>query len=239
MNTPRTLREQVLDKIGRGDVHMHSRLYFILRLILTGGVAVFVFLLSALIASFILFSLHESGEAFLLGFGSRGILTFLALFPWALFVVDVIAILVLRFLIGGFRIIYRFSFTTMLSVLIALSVGFAFLINLTSLHTDLRERADNDDLPLVAPLYQRISIPQEEQGEFRGTIVRIEGRIITIEHDDNDHDYDDGVRRVLVPASIDPAQFSIGDVLYVAGEYEDGLIEAYGIERLSTGSLED
>ena len=226
-----SVHDQVLEKIGRGEVRMRSKAYFVLRLFVLLFVAVAVFLLSALIASFIFFNLRESGEEYLLGFGARGILTFLALLPWALLSIDLAAIVLLRVLLAGFRAVYRVSFLTTLGGIVFASVLVALLINLTPLHSGLRERADLDDLLFFDELYENVGNVHEERGEFRGTILSIEGRTLTIFHDDNDNDEDDGTRRIFLPESIDISVFEVGDEVYIGGEHDDDGIRAYGIRE--------
>jgi hypothetical protein len=232
--SPLNPQDTILKQIENGTLCMRPRILFTLRFLAVLGTALVVLLLSSYVGSLILFSLEEGGEELLLGFGMRGVLTFLALFPWRLLLVDIVAIVVLRFLLQGLRPIYRFSFSTVLLVLGIASVLLALLISSTPLHRFLLERALTDELPLIGGLYNDLHTPDESQGEFRGTIIRIEGRTLIIAHDDGDHDADDGVRIITVPESADMATFTIGEEVYVAGE-EFGLsehIKAYGIQKI-------
>lgn len=233
-NQSHTPREQVLEKIEQGSVSMRPQLYFILKTAAALIAAAAVLLFSSLIFSFLLFSVFEGGEHFLLGFGSRGVITFLVLFPWIPLLLDIVAILVLRSLLGGFRTIYRLSFLTVLGILMVGSVIGALLISLTPLHQTLYERATTGNLPVLGSFYEGIRSPSEEYGEFRGTIEAIEDRTVTITHDDRDNDEDDGVWVIVVPDSIDMSTFKKGDEIYVGGEDDDGddIIEAYGAREL-------
>lgn len=236
-----TLREQVLEKIEQGSVRMRPRLYFILKTIATLVAATAVLLLSSLIFSFLLFTIIEGGEHFLLGFGSKGITTFFLVFPWALLALDIVAVLVLRFLLRGFRTIYRLPFAMVLGLLMVGSIAFALLINLTPLHGILYERADTEDLSFLDSFYENIRVPNEQYGEFRGIIDTIDGRTITITHDDGDSDEDDGVRVITVPDAIDISTFKTGDEIYVAGDDDDDddVIEAYGAREIHDSSEDE
>ncbi len=235
MNTDpmENMKEHVLTRIRAGDVRMRPRLFFILRFAAVAAAAVAVLLLSAFILSFIFFSLSEGGEHFLLSFGSRGIVTFLALFPWTLLAVDIVAALVLWLLLHDVKPMYRFSFATIIGGIGAASIALALLINLTPLHAALLERADADDLPVLDFFYEDIRSPDESQGEFRGTIRAIDGRTVIIMHDDHDEDTDDRERTVDLPESVDASTFEVGDEIYVAGEEDnDDTVRAYGAREL-------
>lgn len=231
MSTPdtRAPQERVLEQIKDGSVRMHSRSFFVLRTIAVLVAAVGVFILSAFLASFIFFSLEEGGEQFLLGFGFKGVMAYLILFPWPLLVLDILGIFILRFVLRGFRPVYGVSFATVLGILVALSVAFALGINSTPLHDILEEHAGNDDLPLIGQLYSDVRIPDEDKGEYRGKILSIDERVIVIFSDDHDHDEDDGTHTVYVPESFDTSDLEVGDEIYVAGEREGDHIQAYGI----------
>lgn len=228
---PNTLRERILNKIKDGGVKMHSRAHYILRLTIVVVVSVVVFILSALVVSFIIFSIEEGGEQFLLGFGLRGISTFLTLFPWLLLIIDVIAILALRLILQRFQIIYRHSFVVVLVTLFIISFVLALLINLTPTHSYLLERADKQELPIFGPIYSGLHIPNEKMGQYKGEITTINGRTLTIVHNDMDYDDDDGVHEILIPENLDLQLYSVGDTIYIAGDDEGQYIKAYGIQR--------
>ncbi len=226
------LRERILARIETGTLRMRPRVYFTGMAALTVALAGAVFLFSAFILSYILFMLTERGEHFLLSFGPRGFLAFLALFPWTYLALDLIAIFALRALLKRFRAVYRVSYVPVIIALTLLSTLAAVGITFTPVHRSLRERADADDLPLIGPWYADLETPREEYGEFRGTVTHIEDRMLTIFHDDRDRDQDDGERRVHVPEPTDITVFRIGDEVYVFGEWTDGVIEAYGVRKM-------
>src|ERR1035437_5212484 len=90
MNTsPKDIENNVLEKIRQGDIRMRPRIYFVARIVAVIFVAIFALVVSVFVLSFAFFSVHESGELFLLGFGSRGLLTFFSLFPWFTLIVAV------------------------------------------------------------------------------------------------------------------------------------------------------
>lgn len=227
-------QDRILKEIETGALRMRPRILFTIQFLFVVITALVALVLSSYIGGLILFSLEEGGEEFLLGFGLRGVLTFLALFPWRLLLIDLVVIVGLRFLLQGLRPVYRFSFSSVLLALGVASVALALVINATPLHRFLLERSLTEELPLIGGLYSDLHTPDESHGEFRGTITHIEGRTLTIVHDDGDDDADDGVRIITVPESTDMTTFTVGEEVYVAGE-EFGLsehIKAYGIQKI-------
>lgn len=71
----------------------------------------------------------------------------------------------------------------------------------------------------------------EPQGIFRGTVTQVQGDRITIEHDDGDHDADDGTRTIMLPPGA-PA-FKPGDRAYIFGTSTGEAVQAYGAEHLA------
>lgn len=228
------IRKNVIERIERGEVSMRSRAYFVVRVALAAAVALLVLVLSAYILSFVVFSIHESGEQFLLGFGARGILVFLALFPWLTLAVDIALIFFLEWLLQSFKFGYRSSLLALFGVAATFSVVVAALIGLTPAHGYLLKMADRGDLPIVGRLYRSIRDSHEDRGVFRGTITGIQGDRITIAHDDHDHDADDGTRIVILPEDYSTTTFGVGERVYVFGTPGSTTIQAYGVNRLSS-----
>jgi len=231
-NLPQEIQQKVFERIRGGKARVHTRAYFAARIILTAAVALLALAVSTFVLSFILFSVHESGEQFLLGFGGRGVATFLALFPWLLLIADIVLLFVLEWLLQGFKWGYRFSLLSVFLTVLILSAALATLLSFTPLHRALLDRADRNDLPVVGNMYENIRSSHGAQGVFRGTITSIRGNEIVITHDDGDHDEDDGTWTVTLPQRGVPA-LSIGDRVYVFGSSNGQSVEAYGIQMLS------
>lgn len=230
MDNEHSIQKKVLERIRSGKVRVRPRAYFVLRLASIIAVALAVLVISVFVVSFVIFSIHESGEQFLLGFGGRGILTFLRLFPWFILFFDVGLIILLGWLIQEFRFAYRVSLASVLAGIVIVSTLLGSLVAVTPFHSDLLERADHEALPLLGGLYKSIHDSHAEEGVFRGTVISVGENEILVAHEDNDRDADDGVHRVLLPKDSPP--LSVGDRVYVlfssAGEE---LYEAHGIGR--------
>ncbi len=226
------IQNGVLEKIRDGKVHMRPRIYFVARFALTILIAVFALVISAFVISFVFFSVHESGEQFLLGFGSKGILTFLLLFPWMSLLLDLVTLFVLEWLLQGFRFAYRISLLTIFLGIFACSTVLGILVNLTPFHGVLLNQADQGALPIIGEMYESIRDSHASQGIFRGSIRSMQGNKIVLVHDDYDHDGDDGVHTIILPSNYPPLK--VGDRVYVFGAPIDGVIQARGIQKLST-----
>jgi TM2 domain-containing membrane protein YozV len=225
------IRENVLERLQRGSAPMRSRAYFIARAALASAISILVLALSAYVLSFIAFSIHESGEQFLLGFGVRGIQTFFSLFPWLTAFLDIVLILALEWLLQSFKFGYRFSLLVLFGAVALASALVASAIALTPLHGALLGLADKNDLPLIGDMYEGVRDSHQDQGIFRGTVAAVHGNEITITHDDGDHDADDGTRTVVLPAG--SPNFTLGDRAYVLGAASGTQVEAYGAAQLS------
>jgi len=224
--------ENVLNKITNGDVRMRPRMYFVLQVLAIAALSVVIFVLTSFILSFIFYSIVEGGEHNLLSFGLQGIWLFILIFPWPLLILDIVGLVALRFLLQRFKAVYQASFLTATAVLVTLSIVLAGIVNAAHIHTYLEGHAERDELPFFNGVYKDIRMTDEFRGEFRGTITSITGRVLKIENNDHDHDRDDGEFTVTVKDYIDISTLTVGDEVYIAGEYEDSGIEAYGIVKV-------
>jgi TM2 domain-containing membrane protein YozV len=230
-NDVQKLQRNVLERVKRG-VPMRSRAYFVGRIFATAATAVLVLAVSAYVFSFIAFSLHESGEQFLLGFGSRGIQTFFVLFPWIPAIADILLIVLLEWLLQGFRFGYRIPLLTLFLVALILSGALALAINATPLNDQLLDLADRGQLPLIGPAYEGIRSSHRNADVFRGSITAIDGTEVTISHNDNDHDADDGTWVVALPPGYATTSLSVGEQIIVLGTPNGPVIQADGMEEM-------
>ena len=218
-NSHNSIRQNVLEKIKSGKVRKLPRVYFMLRIAATLFVSVLLLVVSAFVFSFMLFSFHESGEQFLLGFGLDGIVAFLMLFPWPLFVMDVLLLVLLEWLLQGFKFGYRIPLLNFGLGIFAVSFIVGALINLTPLHTFLLQRADNKELPVVGDAYEHIFDRHEQQGVCRGIVtdVNADDSSFVIHHNDRDQDVDDGAFTVSPAAGVVLPPVHVGDRVLVFG----------------------
>ena len=221
----------MLQKIREGRISMRSRAYFLARLILTSVLVVVTLLLSLFVVSFIVFSVQESGEQFLLGFGQKGLQTFLILFPWFTSSVAIFLLIILEWLVHSFKFGYRIPMLRIFFGIVIVAVVGSALVSLTPLHSTLLEKADNNQLPLIGAVYEEIHDSRAPKGFFRGEVRSVATSSFVITHNDRDRDADDGSWVVVPPPEFDMKTITVGKKVYVAGETEKETVSAYGIHE--------
>lgn len=231
-----SIQQAVLDKIRAGTVRRRPRAAFVLRVIATATVSVLLLVISALVISFIVFSLRESGEQFLLGFGLRGIEVFFILFPWFFAGLAIALILLLEWLLQGFKFGYRIPLLNIFSGIVGVSLVLGILISFTPLHATLLGFADKGQLPLVGDTYEHIFDHHEDQGVFRGRVISTSQDSFMLQHNDNDRDRDDGTFTILIAPGSTVAMPHVGDAVLVFGNPEQGAITAEYVQVLSSSS---
>lgn len=236
MSKETEIKSNVFEKIRKGEISMRPKMYFIARAALLIIVAVIAFIIAMFVLSFAFFSIHESGEQFLLGFGQRGLLAFIALFPWWSLVFTILLILLLDYLLRYFKFGYRVSMLEIFLFALAVVIIAGIIINFTPLHSSLLNNADNDNLPIIGSLYEQIHDSHEAQGVYRGDITSIQGNEFVITHNDTDRDSDDGTWTIMAPEGFDITTLHVGERVYVAGKFIRGIVYAYGIQEFTTDS---
>ncbi len=222
-----SIHDKVLSKIQCGDVRMRPRYYFTLKVIALVLITCCVLLMSSFLFSYILFSIKISGELFLLGFGLRGIQAFIILFPWTLFLIDLLFILILEKLIKHFKFGYKHSFIY-LSLSITLFVIVAgLIINSTSIHRDLLNHSEKHPTPVVGGFYEHLRKPKREKGIFEGKIIETHDTSFSMHMEPDPEPY-------IVEGStlfhID-SLLKRDDMVFVAGILQGHKIQAYGIHK--------
>lgn len=236
----KSIREDVLAKIKKEQISMHSNTYFVLQMIALAAVAIAVLTISVFLCNFIFFAIHESGSDEFLGFGNRGILFFLQAFPWWLFVIDIALIMLLEWLLRKFRFGYKAPILYLLLAIVVVTFSAGYTVeHATIFNSFLRDRAHEHRLPSpLNDIYEHAERPFSgaRGGACRCTVTAVEGSIIYA------NDVDIGTTTSLV-ITVPPGNphatttgISVGDVIFVAGDRDGNTIEAFGINKLPPGS---
>lgn len=234
---PHNITNQILEKIKSGEVNMKPKYYFMLKLIALGVTIFLTSIFSTILVSYVLFSIKVSGQFFLLGFGIKGFYHFFMALPWLILILDMLLIVFLDWLLKGFRFGYN-SPILMLFVftLVAITI-LASLLNFTSFHNSLMQRAERKNLPLAGSFYDGLRKSHGSQGTFRGKIISIESTTtFSMMHNDFDmNDEDNNTVEVFVPDTVNMYAMSLvpGDQVFIAGERIPTGIQAYGIHKLT------
>lgn len=221
------MKDEILAKIEAGEVTMKSKLHFGMRWALLITTILAICIIAICLVTYILFSLHVSGRFMLLGFGAKGWRTFFHLFPWHLFLLEFLLILILGGVLKHFRFGYRHPALYIILATIGLSISIGMGINHFPFHDRLLQQYEQGKLPAGAKLYEKIRVPTERPDIFQGTIINVNDDNFTIAGPR-------GPQNVEVPRNVNPGEFlSIGDKVFVAGEITNGHIRAYGIRKLN------
>jgi hypothetical protein len=235
MNEPKhndSIQSTVLEKVRAGTVRRKPKLVFVLRVIALIVASALFLTVSIFLISFILFSLHESGEQFLLGYGLQGIGVFLSLFPWMLFAFDLALLFTLEWLLRSFSFGYRIPFANVFIALLGGSVVLGLLVTLTPLHGVLLRHAIDNDLTAGNQLYGHVLDAHPEQGIYRGIVVSASSSMFTMTHQDYDHDGDEGQYQVVPAPGVQFTMPASGDRVLVFGKEEQEHILADHIQIL-------
>jgi hypothetical protein len=235
-HSPNTIKEGVLKAISEHKVAMRSATFFKVEYALILIVSLLILLVTIGLAGFILFALRVNGHEALLSYGPRGIQAFLLVFPWPLFVLDLLLLIVLQALMRRFAFGYRRPIFVILAVLfVGGGVSALLLDRETSVHDRLMEESHHGGIPPpFSTLYGNARGPAPHaQGIYRGVVTEIRADRIVIQHDDLDADQDDRGFEVILPDGQIPSTFVVGEDVYVYGAERHGVITAVGISELS------
>ena len=127
---------------------MHSKKYFVLRVIALAALVVLVVGISASICNFIFFSIRLNHPGSPFAGGPHGFGLFLEFFPWGLLLLDIIFIMLLEWLLRKFRFAYMTPSVYLLLglLLIVVAIGFG-LDRGTSINDRMLHQADMHHLP--------------------------------------------------------------------------------------------
>ncbi len=168
----KSISESVLSKIKEGKVKMHSRIYFIFRMILLVLGLVGISAAAIFLVSFIFFSMRQGGSLFLPQFGFSGIKILFLSLPWILIFGAVALIVTSEFFAKHFSFVYRspilYSFSAIALVIILMGV----ILNFTPIHMNLFLSAQEGKLPFAGGFYREFGAPKISD-VFYGSVLEI------------------------------------------------------------------
>jgi hypothetical protein len=241
MESNNPLQQKILDKIREGKVSMRPRYHFVLKVAALLAVAVAIVLVSVFILNFILFSIRVNSQDALLGFGVRGVVAFLAFFPWTLLAIDALLIFVAQWLLREFKFGYRLPAVYVIAGLLAATAVAGFVLDRgTGLNDDLLSRFDRDELHgPVGDLYGGVRrLPPPGQGICRCVITAIRGNTLTVQDSRGTT-----TLTVVLPLNDLHATTSglvVGDTVFIAGDgdndHDNVIIRAFGLHKVPPGT---
>jgi len=228
------LKDRLLKEIHAGNVGMTPRVYFSFKVAALAVVSVAIVAVTVFIFNFIFFSIRIGNETALLSFGPQGVRAFLTFFPWLLLILDIALIAVLQWLLRYFRFGYRVPILHLLAVLLVASLAFGFVLDRAQFNEALQERREHLPPPMRG-FYDDAHRPHPRgSGICRCTILAIEGNVITVEDIRNATT----TLEIILPMDDRRATTTglrVGDIVFIAGREDDGVIEAFGVRKEGGG----
>jgi hypothetical protein len=231
------IKDQLLDRIKKGEVVMRPKFHFTLKVLATALVAFAVLVISVFIFNFILFSIRINHHDTLLSFGVDGLVAFLFFFPWLLLLVDILLIALLEWLLRQFRFGYTIPVLYLLAGIVVMTAVTGFALDRgTPFNDRMIERARHLPAP-VGDFYDGARKPwRKGSGLCHCEIVSIdENRLIA-----SDLRKGTTTLQVVLPFDDDRATttgLKVGDVVLIAGREKEGTLYAFGIHKLDDEEL--
>lgn len=228
-NDKKSATDRVLESIKAGRLKKFSGWHFLLKTILKITGVIVVSLMLLLLASFILFILHQTGAIYAPNFGLHGWSTFFTALPHLPILLSIILVVIFLMLIKRYRVVYRrpLLYSTIAIVLVIIIGG--YLIARTDFHARLFENAKHDGPPVVGEFYRYYGL-HEPQNIHRGTIIEMNESRFVMKNDG------DEILTVIVGPETNihhGDEFAKGDGVFVYGDRNDGTVQAFGIRKIS------
>jgi len=225
------LREEVLGRIRRGEVKMHSRGYFLLKSFLWALALVFFLLLTAALTVFVFYSLKLTGVLALTGFGFKGMRDFLLAIPLSLVVITLLFIFAAGVFLKQYPVTYRRPLIYGVgALLVIISLGSVALVASTGLRRGIYETVEYGEIPVISDFYDAYT--KTNNGKVTvGRVVRAEEGEMTVVTREGEE-----VRAVFGPQTsiYTDRAFGVGDYVIVYGARNGQVVGVMAVERVRT-----
>lgn len=160
----------MLDAIRKGEVGIVPRWHFILKAVLVVTGVVLAILVLLYLASFVVFSLRQTGIWFAPAFGAAGWWSLLRSFPWILVALLAVFIVALVILAKRYAFAYQHPLIYLFIGIVVIVVIGGFAIAQTPFHRALFDAARRGNLPVLGGFYHSFG-PQRFGDIHRGTVI--------------------------------------------------------------------
>jgi len=220
--------QKVLDKIKKGEIKKHSRIYFILKGFVYGLGIIFILSFSLFLGSFIIFTLRARGALFLPRFGVQGITIFFSSLPWTLILIVLSLILLIEGLARGSAIVYRKPLLYSVLVIVIFVLLGSFILGRANLHNVLFNRAQEHRLPIAGPIYRGYGLRQIKNTHIGEVIQLTEEGFILEEKGGKTFTVVFDTKTLFSPNR----DIKLEDLVLVMGEEKEGTILARGVRQI-------
>ena len=227
------MKDEILRKIHADTLRMRPKLYFTLQVASLVILVLVILVVSVFICNFILFSIRINSHDALLGFGPRGLLSFLRFFPWPLLILDGALLILLQWLVRQFRFGYKSPMLFLFLAIILMTGAVGLILDReTPLNDMLLRGSDEHRLPpFFGDVYGHARhMPLVDEGFCKCIISAINGTSLTV--------YDSQsttTLTVLLPegnAHATTSGLQIGDTVLIAGDRDGSVIHAFGVRKV-------
>jgi len=230
--------QKVLEKIRAQQLSVKPKFYFTLKSIAILTVAGLALLLSVSIGCFILFSIRTSYETSLLGFGPSGLFIFLRLFPWPLLILDIASIILLEWMLRKFRFGYRSPLLYLLFLILVIVLTVSGALDNRRVSDFVLRGAHDGGLPIIGDFYdQGRRPPPPGSGACPCTVLSIDGNTLIMQ--ENAPNQPPQQVTVVLPNTQATSSIHVGDRLFIVGNYEGGVLHAFGTHPMDGDSDRD
>lgn len=235
-NNQINIKDKILTEINSGNVSMRPKLQFTMRFVALVVLASSILILSIFILNFLSFSVRMSHHDSLLGFGLRGILTFLLIFPWMLLALDIALIIMLEWLVRKFEFGYRMPVLYLLGGLFTITIVSGLLVDRgTPLNDNMFKKSQGVPSPFTSFYKHAKIVPAQGSGVCVCKVVSVEKNKIIVE-DSRSKDDEEDVLTVFFPENGDfkdvTSTLQAGNTIFLAGDEIDGVVQAFGVRTI-------
>jgi hypothetical protein len=184
MDENNSIKDDVLNRIKKGEIKMKPKIYFVLRPILFLLALIVIFLVIIYFVSFIFFVFKINAGSALFGFGLRGAESLFLSLPWLIILVLLVFVLVFEALLIHYKFAYRRPVLYSLLGIIILFLLTGFVIHCTSFHANLYSINKEHGLPAIGALYNRYD-KVDFKGIFCGVVSEINNDGFIVQWIDN------------------------------------------------------
>lgn len=219
-----SIKDRILNEIKKGDIKMHPKFHFLLRLIILTTIIVLLILVIVFLISFIVFSSENNGARFLLGSGFSGVMSLMHSLPWIIILIVLIVILLIEGLVKKFKFAYRRPLIYSLLIILIIGLACGLLMHHESFHRTVSCLLNDSFLS-----GSRLSVPSNVH---EGRVYRINENEIEI------MDLNGQILQAIFPSEsfkLQDKEFERGDRIIFTGPQNGPIINISSYRKLNCG----
>lgn len=214
--------KNVIEQIEKSGVQMHSRKFFVLRMIAKVALLVLAILFAIYITSFILYFMSSNGSLHLTSFGVRGLKDLVLSLPLLILLMSVLGIIAVLLISARYQFSYRRPAIYSLSIVVGTVVVTSIIVAQTPIHSGVNSFLRANQFGQMIPRqYLQPELARLHHGLI-GEIVAItqEGLIV--------HTPDSRIIHINVSQDLENEQSvmpDLGDKIFISGREHEDIID--------------